>query len=252
MALPLYLAMTAAEFQNCSHLPEYAAWMACHYSPYGLGLSNCPKKLLENAMVILNDRTPAQGHDPEAIRRQLRELRDVLHYKYLLLDFQRPNSPENAAVAQALVTGLECPVGVSELYAQEGNCPVFLPPVPPHVPLGEYLSPWQGREIWLEAGLLGETITVTDKGSTISPLPSADGLETTLEDPQLHCHYCIQTYDDRIDFTLWRTKGDLSGLLQQAEALGVTLAVGLWQELNRQESIFPTSRLQTAPDHDII
>ena len=232
MALPLYLALTAAEFQNCSCLPERAAWMACHYSPYALGLSNLPGRLPEGAMLILNDRTPPQGHDPEVIARQLKELADTLHYKYILLDFQRPDLPENAAVAKALAAASPCPVGISELYARELTCPVFLPPVPPHVPPGEYLSPLQGREIWLEAALGGRIITVTEKGSVYSPLASTKALETAMEDMVLHCHYHIRTYDDHIDFTLWRTKDDLQELLREAESLGVTLAVGLWQELN--------------------
>ena len=232
MALPLYLALTAAEFQKCSSQPEQAAWMACHYSPYGLGLSNCPSRLPEGAMLILNDRTPAQGHDPALITEQLHKLGEMLHYKYILLDFQRPDSPENAAVAKAIVSAAPCPVGVSELYARDLDCPVFLPPVPPHVRLKEHLSSWQGREIWLEAALGGEVIAVTDKGSAFSPLLSSELPDAALEDPALHCHYQVRTYNDHINFTLWRTTEDLSALLRQAADLGVTLAVGLWQELN--------------------
>ena len=232
MALPLYLALTAAEFQNCPVLPAHTAWMACHYSPYGLGLSNCPKKLPAGSMLILNDRTPAQGHDPRLIARQLRELAEKFHCSRVLLDFQRPGSPENTAVAQATVSSLACPVGVSELYAGELDCPVFLPPVPPHVPLNEYFIPWQGRETWLEAALGVETITVTDQGSTVSPLLSAALPETGMEEPGLHCHYHIRTEEDRIVFTLWRRGDDLSALLQQAEKRNVTLSIGLWQELN--------------------
>ena len=205
--------------------------MACHYSPYALGLSNIPTQLPKNAMLILNDRTPPLGHDPERIVCQLQELSDTLHYKYILLDFQRQDSPENITVVKALASGLSCPVGVSELYVHDLDCPVFLPPVPPHIPLALHLAPWRGREIWLEAALGGEVITVTDKGSTFSPLPSAELPASAREDPALHCHYHIRTYDDRIDFTLWRTKEDLTTLLSQAEELGVTLAVGLWQEL---------------------
>ena len=232
MALPLYLALTAAEFQKCSSQPEQAAWMACHYSPYGLGLSNCPSRLPEGAMLILNDRTPAQGHAPALITEQLHKLEEMLHYKYILLDFQRPDSPENAAVAKAIVSAAPCPVGVSELYARDLDCPVFLPPVPPHVRLKEHLSSWQGREVWLEAALGSEVITVTDKGSTFSFLPIPEPLENAPEDPALHCHYHAQVHDDRITFTLWRTREDLAGLLREAESLGVVLAAGLWQELN--------------------
>ena len=232
MALPLYLALTAAEFQKCSSLPEHVAWMACHYSPYGLGLSNLPRELPQSAMLILNDRTPPHNHNPDLIARQLNELVDTFQCGSILLDFQHPDLTENAAVVKAVTTALSCPIGVSELYARDLPCAVLLPPIPPHVPLEEYLSPWQGREIWLEAAPGGEVITVTDQGSSVSPLSSAELPEAALEDPALHCHYHIRTFDDRIDFTLWRTKDDLAALLQQAEALGVTHAVGLWQELS--------------------
>ena len=73
---------------------------------------------------------------------------------------------------------------------------------------------------------------VSSTGSTFSPLLPAEIPEAGLDDPALHCHYRTQTYDDHIDFTLWRTQEDLTGLLREAEHLGVTLAVGLWQELN--------------------
>ena len=232
MALPLYLALTAAEFQKCSSLPEHVAWMACHYSPYGLGLSNLPRELPQSAMLILNDRTPPHSHNPDLIARQLKELVDTFQCGSILLDFQHPDLTENAAVVKAVTTALSCPIGVSELYARDLPCAVLLPPVPPHVPLEEYLSPWQGREIWLEIAPGGEVITVTDQGSSVSPLSSTELPEAALEDPALHCHYHIRTFDDRIDFTLWRTKDDLTALLQQAEALGVTHAVGLWQELS--------------------
>ena len=232
MALPLYLALTAAEFQNCSQLPERAAWMACHYSPYSPGLSNCPGQLPEGGMLILNDRTPAQGHDPERILRQLRDLWNSLHYKYMLLDFQRPDSPENAAVAKAISAALPCPVGVSALYAGKLDCPVFLPPVPHHIPLQEYLAPWKDREIWLEAALDAEVITVTESGSICAPLPRAGQPADGLTDPLLHCHYQIHPQEDRIDFTLCRTQEDLRALLREAEAFGITLAAGLWQELS--------------------
>ena len=231
MALPLYLALTAAEFQNCSHLPEHTAWMACHYSPYGLGLSNIPSQLPEEAMVILNDRTPPQGHDPELIVRQLRELADILHYKYILLDFQRPALAENTAVAKALVTGLPYPVGVSELYATELDCPVFLPPPLLHQPLADHLAPWKGREIWLEAALEAEEITVTAEGSTVTPLPFLPLAENSFVSEELHCRYRIRVEDDRAVFTLARDGKMIKNLLASSKRQGVTQAVGLYQQL---------------------
>lgn len=250
MALPLYLALTAAEFQNCSSLPEHAAWMACHYSPYAPGLSNRPQSLPDGAMVILNDRTPPQGHDPVRIAGQLRELTESFPCGGVLLDFQRPALPENAAVARAVTAALPCPVGVSELYAKDLNCPVFLPPAPPHIPLKEYLSPWEGREIWLDAAPDCQVITVMEDGAAfVSASPPAG---SALRDDDLFCHYTLEISDDRIIFTLYRNAEDLHDLLASAEELCITRAIGLWQELSRQESIFPTPRLQSPPGRDII
>lgn len=225
MVLPLYLALTAAEFAFCSRLPHKPAWMACHFSPYGTGLSNLPPKLPEDTMVILNDRTPIHGHDPQEILCQLNRLK----YDLLLLDFQRPQVEETVALAAFLVENLECPVGVSHWYGGGLECPVFLPPVPPDVAVSEYLAPWKGREIWLEAALDGITYTVTEKGSTAAPLIHVP--ERGLEDAILHCHYHIDQAEDRAEFHLYRTADDLNNLLDDAKAHGVTKAVGLYQEL---------------------
>lgn len=250
MALPLYLALTAAEFQKCSSLPEHAAWMACHYSPYTQGISNRPKNLPQGAMVILNDRTPPWGHDPELIARQLREIAEAFQCSGVLLDFQRPDMVENAAVTRAVTDKLPCPVGVSELYAKDLSCPVFLPPVPHHIPLKKFLSSWEGREVWLDTAPDCQIVTVTENGAAFTPgTPPA---ESGLRDNELFCHYTLDAFDDRIQFALYRNRDDLIELLASAEELGVTRAIGLWQELNCQDSFCPTSRLQSPPSHDII
>ena len=225
MVLPLYLAMTAAEFAVCSSLPQNLAWMACHFSSYGTGLSNLPPCLPEGAMVILNDRTPIDGHNPEEILRQLTQLRP----NCLLLDFQRPGADETMALIQILIKELPCPVGVSHIYDKNLTCPVFLPPVPPDVPLEEHLAPWRGREIWLEAALEGITYTLTENGSTAAVLvhPPVDGLE----EESLHCHYKIDVNDSNAQIHLYRTPQDLQNLLKDAKTHGVTKAVGLYQEL---------------------
>lgn len=224
MGLPLYLALTAAEFAFCSRLPEKTAWMACHFSPYGTGLSNLPQKLPDTAMVILNDRTPIHGHDPKQILCQLKELKPHL----LLLDFQRQAVEETNDLAAFLVENMDCPVGVSHLYGQNLDCPVFLPPVPPDTLIADYLTPWQGKEIWLEAALEGITYTVTEKGCTSAPLLHIP--ENGLEESNLHCHYQIEEFENRVEFHLYRTADDLANLLQNAKSHGVTTAVGLYQE----------------------
>lgn len=225
MGLPLYLALTAAEFTACSHFPANPAWMACHFSPYGTGLCNLPPYLPENAMVILNDRIPPAGHDAEYILDQLARI----NCSCILLDFQRDGCPETAALVRAIVEVESRPVGVTPEYGRALNCPVFLPPVPLDMPPAAYLAPWNGREIWLEAALDGMRYTVTEQGSvpgTLSRIP-----DRGQRDDGLFCHYQIETFETKAEFSLWRTRENLDALLDAAASYGVTKAVGLWQEL---------------------
>ena len=138
--------------------------MACQFSPWNQGLSNLPRTLPQGSLVILNDQSPICGHDSSRILRQLKELLEGNRCYGLLLDFERPGQEEAAAMAAALAEALPCPVGVSAAYADGLSTPVFLPPAPPDTPLGEYLAPWAGREIWLEAALNGCRITLTERG----------------------------------------------------------------------------------------
>ena len=196
MAIRPFLAMTAAEIRGTETLPPKTAWMACHFSPYSTGLSNLPKALPPGSMVILDDITPIHGHDSETIAAQLRPRLDALKCSGVLLDFQRPGYEEAELLARRLSEALPCPVGVSALYGQALSCPDFLPPVPPDVNLADYLAPGGHR------------------------------------DEKLHCHYQIHTDADSARFTLFRTPEDLDELLIEGEALGVTRAVGLYQELH--------------------
>lgn len=231
MGMRCYLAMTAAEFGAAEVLPQHPAWMACHFSCYGTGLSNLPQRLPQDAMVIVNDRTPVQGHDPALILEQLIHLAEMFTPSCFLLDLQRPGVEETAAIARLLTQKLPCPVGVTEYYAGELDCPVFLAPPPLHVTLQEYLSPWKGRDIWLEAAAEAEEITVTEKGSSFAPATMEALAEPVFEDTDLHCRYHTELARDSIIFRLQRGKRELSTLLDQAQALGVTQTVGLYQQL---------------------
>lgn len=231
MALPLYLAMTAAEFSSVETLPPQVAWMACHFSSYGLGLSNLPQDLPEGSMVIVNDRIPIHGHDPAVIVRQLHTLWEDLHPGCFLLDFQRPDIPETAAVAQAVTQTLPCPVGITEPYAHGLDCPVFLPPAPLLTPLEEYLKPWQGREVWLEIASEAEIVTVTADGAEIAPAPLKTLESPVFADKKMHCRYHTSVQEDRAIFSLQRDMEQIPDFLETAKALGVTQAVGLYQQL---------------------
>ena len=243
MALPLYLAMTAAEMGGNNSLPASFAYMACHFSSYGTGLSNIPTSLPEGSLLILNDRTPIHGHDPGLIASQLDEMINSWNISALLLDFQRPGCEESAQLAKQLADTLPCPVGISEIYGTELDCPILLSPASLHTPLEIYLRPWQGRDIWLEAALDGTEILLTEAGASITPLPCCNPGPPIHRDSKLHCHYSIETEPTQARFTLCRTQEDLKALLEEAEALGVRKAVGLWQELSCRESPHPNARL---------
>lgn len=231
MALPLYLAMTAAELPPRNQFPQHTAWMACHFSPYSEGITNIPAALPSGAMLILNDRMPCQGHCPDLVAQQLSDAVQKLDCESVLLDFQRPPEPEAMVIVKTLVEGLPCPVAVFESYAKDLGCPVFLPPCPLHQPLAEHLAPWTGREIWLEAALCQEEIIVTSKGVTYVPQFPPEQLDGGFMEDKLCCRYRTRVSENEIRFTLFDTQESLAKKLTQAQALGVTRAVGLYQEL---------------------
>lgn len=229
MLLHPYLAMTAREMETAPRIDFPVAWMACHFSPYGTGLSNMPRQLPAHSLLILNDRTPICGHDPDRIAAQLAQTVEAFSCCGILLDFQRPGERETSAVVDA-VTALPCPVAVSSCYGEKGDGAVFLPPVPLTIPLAQHLAPWAGREIWLETAFDAQTVTVTEDGSQFSacPLP-IEPLPHT--DKDLHCSYRIEPADDHILFTLHRGQTQLQSLIAHAQQLGVTRFVGLYQQL---------------------
>ena len=231
MAIPFFLAMTAAEFTKLSTLPPHLAWMACHFSPYGTGLTNLPKALPKNALLILNDRTPLCGHDPETVTQMLLQTAEKFHSCGILLDLQRPGCEQVGSIIEKILT-LPLPVAVSDLYALKYDCPVFLSPPPSHKVLADHIAPWQGREIWLEAALDGCAITVTKEGSQVRLSSEISG-DFPFQDETRHCHYRIETGHSQIRFFFHRTREDVADLLQEAEQLGITHAVGLYQEFGK-------------------
>ena len=172
-------------------------------------LSNFPKLLPSCSVLMVDDITPPYGHDPEYIAEQLVQCVKKWDCSCVLLDFQRDGCDETQSIADYLVKALPCPTVVSKSYANNLNCPIFLPPVPPSVPLEDYLEPWQGREIWLELGLDGEMLTLTETGCDITALPYPDSEVQGFEDPELHCHYQIAVNEKSARFTLWRTIDDM-------------------------------------------
>lgn len=231
MALPCYLAITAGEISANSILPPDIAWMSCHFSCYHTGLTNIPKQLPPGAMLILNDQIPCHGHDPKRIADEVAAITEDFSCSRVLLDFERAGDSQAAAIARHLVEALTVPVAVSDLYAQESAGPVFLPPCPLHQPLAEYLHPWEGREVWLETAFCQEDILVTKNGSHFQNIYPPDRLSDGHWDESLNCRYRIDVQPDLITFTLFDTTETLRHKLAQAKELGVTTAIGLYQQL---------------------
>ena len=93
------------------------------------------------------------------------------------------------------------------------------------------MAPWKDQEIWLEAALCQEAITVTKDGTDFTPQFPPDGLDGGFYDEVLSCYYHINTSPDAITFTLFDTRESLQQKLKKAHSLGITRAVGLYQEL---------------------
>lgn len=230
MDIPCALAMTRAEFTLAQTRPKHMAWMACHFSSAGGGLSNLPDGLPAGSMLMIDDSFPPNGHDPERIVAQLLPFTsNGIHN--ILLDFQRPDHEENRQLARYLTAELPCRVCVTPAYAEDLDCPVLLPPPALHQHIQDHLALWKGRPIWLEATLDAERITVTEKGSSVTEEVFSPLQGEYFTDTALCCRYQIQALEDRVIFTLVRDRQMLRALLKKAAALGVTQSIGLYQQL---------------------
>ena len=197
IAIPLYLAITPAEISRCAQLPEKPAYMACHFSAASVGLSNLPQQ-----------ETP-------------------IKVQYLLLDLQRPNDPETAQIVKAILDNKPCNTIVSEAYGKALDCPLFLNSPLPHQALEEYIAPFKNRTLWLELAVETVSYRVSKTDCTVQSVPYTPA-ENHCKD--LHCHYNWTVYKDHIDFTLSRDRQDCDCLLKDAQGLGISGFVGLYQQ----------------------
>ena len=225
-----YLAMTPGELTACHRLPENCAYLGCHFSSGGTGLSGLPQSLPRGSLLIVTDQFPIHRHDPEKISEQVQTFVEGFGCSGVLLDFQRPGNAETRQVAKCILRRLPGITGVSHLYAEGLDCPVFLPPPPLWTPLKVHLAPWTGRVIWQEVALEGAVIQVTAAGAAYREVPPEP---TPLPhfSPELCCHYGIHTEKAQVEFTLTRTKEDLEGFMALGESLGIRRFIGLYQEL---------------------
>lgn len=225
----VFLAQTRGEMN--APLPPRFAYMACHFSLYGRGLSNLPDALPPDSILLLDDSTPPNGHDPDIVARQLTELVNRFSVKAVLLDFQNAETEESRAMVAALVRALPKKIAVTEVYAKDFPCSVFLSPTPVNMSLETHLSPWLQQGVFLEIAPDALQIAVTEKGSFFCPVPVNQYRTLPLTDHLLHCHYQVEASPEKAIFTLQRTKEDLTELVRRAYTMGILGAVGLYREL---------------------
>lgn len=231
MALPLYLAMTQREIADVS-LAGRTAYMACHFAAYGKGLADIPGQLPPESMLILDDRMPVWDHDPGLVTEQLHMAVDALGCSCVLLDFQKPGEPLIKDITRSIADALPCPVAVTEAYAEAAGCAVLVSAPLPNQGLSPKSEVWRGRELWLEAAPETLRYTVTEAGSCrewVTELPEA----FPQRDDRLCCGYHVEVFDDRAVFTVGRNWESLQKLMTQAEKMGFTRAVGLYQQLGK-------------------
>ncbi len=228
MRLSCYLALTPEELAQCSAPPKHTAWMACHFSFYGTGLSNIPKKLPPDSMLILNDRVRLQRHDPEQILQELLQAVELLHPAGLLLDLQEAPTSLSEKIVTTLAEDLPCPVGVPQAYAHCSDGPVFLAAPPLDIPLQIYAAGWDGRELWLEAATETAMIRVTETGAEYAVYPLPD--TPAFQDSSLCCGYRLTASEDTLTVQLYRDQKNVADLLCKADELGFSRAIGLYQQ----------------------
>ena len=211
-------------------MPERVAYMACRFSPSGVGLVNLPTSLPPGSLILLDDSMQIFGHRPEIVTSQLLEMAERFSPVGILLDFQRSVTQEAFAMAEAICKALPCPVAVSENYARDLGCAVFLSACPANVALEKYLAPWK-QGIYLEIAPGRMQTTVTEDGASTVYLPAGETESLGLYDEELCCHYKTEISANRAVFTLQRNKEDLEMLIGKAKDFGVVATVGLYQEL---------------------
>ena len=230
MGIKGYLAMTAAEFSKASHIGT-PAWMSCHFSPWGTGLTNLPIALPQGSMVILDDRYTPDVHDMETVKNQMQELCRHLKPACILLDFQRPKNPKAAEIAHALISILPCSVGISQQYAHGFTCPVLVDCPHPSSSLQSSVAAFAGRELWLELAPEQQRLTLTETGCHITEEALSQLSTPHFFDAETASCYHWTLSQKKATFYVQRDLDCLQKLLLQAEKLGITRAVGLYQQL---------------------
>lgn len=230
MDLSIYPAFAGAELEAMLRYTGKTAWLGCHLSAYGNGITPLPAALKHCDLLVLTDEMPPDGHDPKEVASELWSQAKTLGCERILLDFQRPPSEESMQIIHCVLEKAFVPVGVTPKHAQQLSCPVFLPPPPLWTPLEEAISPWTGREVWLEIAPESGCVTLTKDGSSYAPSETKPDYPFT--DHRLCLSYKTEVYANKASVFLHRGISNLPCWLKQADTLGIRAAVGLYQQLS--------------------
>lgn len=238
MEIPCYLAMTAAEFQNSPNIPSNFAWMACHFSPYGTGLTNLPTQIPDGSILLINDRTPIHGHDGKEVRETVMTVLERNPCRGIALDFQHDPTEEALSICRAL-EDLPCPVYVPPQYLRHNEQPVFLPPPCPLQTVEDYLAEYQNRPILLEVALDAGFLRIQTQGQDYFPRGSDAGSPYPHADEALAIHYRIETTPDSACFYFRRTLTNVAQIQHRCQDRFDCLFIGLWQEFKANNAEQP-------------
>ena len=231
----LYFALTAGELAAWEG--ENAAWMACRFASGSDGLSNLPDKLPPNSLLILNDQTPAQQHNPARIQKELQETLEKFGCPGLLLAFERKPTESSEAIAKAAAKaaedlGIFC--AVPESYLDCGKDAALFLPMP--APLSEPDFP-HSRPLVLELAPRGLCLQITEKGAkeeTVSywELSQEGKSHTLFRDKTEKYDYFCKLQPGLASYSILETAESLQAFWENVCKLPNVLGgVGLYQEL---------------------
>lgn len=108
MALPVYLALTEAEFRLLTRKPAHLVWMGIRFTESGT-LVGFPEVFPAGGILTVNDSSPLPKKCPPEAIKILQQWVEQFRPSAVLMDMQRSGAaPE---VMKALSKGLPCPVG---------------------------------------------------------------------------------------------------------------------------------------------
>lgn len=228
MEIPWFPAITQEEIQTLSTLPPHYAWMSCHFDPIGNGISNLPKSLPPDSILILNDQIPYNEHNTEIMIQQLEECIQNWQLHGVLLDLERPVSEELKEIISIMVSSLPCPIACGKnLEIEKLLSVVEMPPLLENP--REYFQRKKGA--WLELRKQKETYSIDKNGCRLQSGEELYGeISEGLKDTALCVNYRFTVNSENAGLGIWRDRHDRKKIIKYAIESGIDTIIGLYQE----------------------